>query len=98
MSILTCPVCYKDMHPVCTNKKCKCRMSIPDGEKPMINRAMIWRVIVPYKLFNFIWHKFPNARIIMDEMEECPYCGYKNSMDYWDNRNMGQTFTEDWNG
>jgi hypothetical protein len=94
--MLICPKCSKQMHPVCGNKTCKCRTSIPANELPMKNKALLFGFIkVPNNKFvSFLWYLYvnwfeqcPGPNFIF-ELEECPYCGYTNSIDYWEERGM----------
>lgn len=100
--MLTCPKCEKDMHPVCSNLNCKCRTGIPVGELPMNNFSTVFGVRVSVKTGQRLWHAVWGINnvfnIIIDpsrfigEFEECPYCGFSQTMDYWEDRNMEQTF------
>jgi len=51
-----------------------------------------------YRKFKKLSHVFKYFGVspykIVFETEECPYCGYGNSYDYWEDRNVSQTFPD----
>lgn len=95
--MLTCPKCNKDMYPVCSNKDCVCHKRIPEGALPMKS----FGVFAGIKFYNysFLWKTLlklgQNPARWIFEGEECPYCGFGASPDYWEDRNMEQTFCKD---
>jgi hypothetical protein len=44
------------------------------------------------KLINIAKYTGIMPRKIIFELQECPYCGYKNTYDYWQDRNITQTY------
>lgn len=95
--MLTCPKCKKNAHPICTNEKCACRTNIPEGEKPLIYRPMFWRFTISRSLFNSLWHFISKMDLTpsgfgLYELDECPYCGFRGSLDFWTEREMEQSF------
>lgn len=94
--MLTCPKCNRNMYPVCSNKNCKCWKSIPAGELPMRDAGIIMGLKLKLYHYDFLWNflrkvgKNPAAYIF--EIEECPYCKFGETIDYWEDRNIEQTF------
>ena len=95
--MLTCPKCNEDMYPVCSNKNCVCHKKIPSGKIPMRSFGSLFGRIKFYN-YGFLWDLFllfkQNPSRFIFEGEECPYCGFGASPDYWEDRNMEQTFYE----
>jgi len=98
MTKLSCPTCDKSMHPVCSNLDCVCHKRIPEGELPMIERGEVFGIRLPKKLFNKLWVLSYKLKLrpwrFMIELEECPYCRYANTYDYWEDRDMEQAENE----
>jgi len=98
MTKLSCPVCDKSMHPVCSNTECACHKRIPEGELPMIERREMFGKRLSVKVFNKLWVLSSKLKLcpwrFMIELEECPYCGYANTYDYWEERDMEQADKE----
>ena len=97
--MLTCPKCEKPAHPVCGNKKCTCYTRIPSGEKPLIYRPMLYSIILTKNIFTFLWKivfyfKANPYALGLYEFMECPYCGFRGSYDFWEDREMEQSFPD----
>ena len=89
----TCPQCGNNAHYTCGNKNCSCWRSIPSGEKPLIYRPMLNGIILPVKIFNFLYKRFYKIwGIWLHEALECPYCGFVGSFDYWEERDMDKNW------
>lgn len=86
---MKCPECKRTVYSVCSNPECHCRKRIPEGETPLIYRMRLpLGLIVSGKIGNFFWKLFiklgikPALHIL--ELEKCPYCGYMNTYDFWE--------------
>lgn len=86
---MTCPKCQRVQHHICGDRNCACYKHIPAGELAQIDRPMIRGVIVPRRLFNWLWRYLPYQwRRNMYELIECPYCGFRQTHDYWFEREI----------
>jgi hypothetical protein len=99
--MFTCPQCYKEVHHVCGNKDCRCWQGIPEGELPMKWVFLLhWKkgksIDVPHFIYQMVWDlclffKTDPYNFVF-ELEQCPYCGLRESIDYWEERSMEEAF------
>lgn len=54
---------------------------------------MLWKFPASKWLFDVLWEfaTIRNAGLLI-ELEECPYCGFRETFDFWCERNMDQTY------
>ena len=95
----TCPQCGKEQHFVCSRKACSCH-NIPDGEKAQIYVPVFRDQYVGRDIFNVYWGLFVrDDRLgrrfdLFAELLRCPYCGYENTFDFWEDRSITQYLEE----
>lgn len=84
---MNCPNCNRKAYSICGNKKCVCFISIPVGEKPLIQLWKFYNITIPRWLGCIIWKVSYFIKLhptkYMFELERCPWCGFTKNMNFW---------------